>query len=75
MGDATTFVARDETTGRRYPLYLERLMILSVLVSLWFLIPTVRETSDFLAFCGLPIALVMAAELLGRIIQTIRSDS
>jgi hypothetical protein len=75
MADATTFVARDETTGRRYPLFLERFLVILVFIALWFLIPTVRETSDVLAFCGLPIALVMLAELVGRAIQTIRSDS
>ncbi|MBT60097.1 MAG: hypothetical protein CMA63_00910 [Euryarchaeota archaeon] len=75
MSDATPFLGRQEEQGRRYPLFLERFLLLMVLVAMWLLVPTVSDTSVVLAYCGLPVVLLMAAELIGRMIQSIRSDA
>ena len=75
-----TLLAREETHGRRYPLFVERLFLVLVVIGSIVLHPKVLEMIDgifgtLVAWCGLPLFLLLCAELLGRTVQTLRSDS
>ncbi len=79
--DATTLMARDETSGRAYPMIVERMFFVLAIVGFFVLQPVVMEAVDdpswasFAAgWCGLPIALMFASELLGRLMQRMLSN-
>lgn len=79
--DATTLMARGETRGRIYPMVLERVFFVLAIVGFFVLQPVVMEAVDdpslasFAAgWCGLPIALMFASELLGRLMQRMLSN-
>lgn len=77
--ETNTLLSREEIQGRRYPLILERFLLLLVVVGSVLLHPKVLELSDgvfgtFTAWCGLPIFLLLCSELIGRMIQTLHSD-
>ena len=78
--EPTTLLQRDEKQGRRYPLFVERLLLLTGIVGFWFLHPMVLEQVDGIggtiaAWCGLPLLLLMVVEIVGRFVQTVRNDS
>ena len=78
--EPTTLLHRDEQQGRRYQLYVERLLLLTGIVGFWFLHPMVLEQVDGIggtiaAWCGLPLVLLMVIEIVGRFVQTVRNDS
>ncbi|MAI40625.1 MAG: hypothetical protein CMA09_04945 [Euryarchaeota archaeon] len=78
--EPTTLLQRDEQQGRRYPLFVERLLLLTGIVGFWFLHPMVLEQVDGIggtiaAWCGLPLVLLMVVEIVGRFVQTVRNDS
>tara|TARA_B100000459_G_scaffold92386_1_gene52268 strand:- start:7861 stop:8109 length:249 start_codon:yes stop_codon:yes gene_type:complete len=78
--ESTTLLQRDERQGRRYPLFVERLLLLTGIVGFWFLHPMVLEQVDGIggtiaAWCGLPLLLLMVVEIVGRFVQTMRNDS
>ena len=75
-----TLLQRDEQQGRRYPLFVERLFLVSSLIGFWFIHPMVLEQLDgvgvvLAAWCVLPLLLLMAVEILGRVVQSVRNDS
>ena len=77
--EPTTLLHRDERQGRRYPLFVERLLLLTGIVGFWFLHPMVLEQVDGIggtiaAWCGLPLVLLMVIEIVGRFVQTVRND-
>lgn len=77
--ETNTLFLREETQGKRYPLFVERLLLLLAVVGTIFLHPKVLEMIDgtlgvIVAWCGLPLFLLMCAELIGRMVQTMHSD-
>jgi len=77
--ETTTLFSREETLGRRYPLFIERLLLLLVVIGFVVLHPKVLEMIDgtfgtIVAWCGLPLFLLLCSELIGRLVQTIHSD-
>ena len=79
--DATTLMARDETSGRTYPMVLERAFFVLAIVGFFVLQPVVIEAIDdpswvslVAGWCGLPIALMFTSELLGRLMQRMLSN-
>ena len=80
MTDAPTIVHRSESSGRRYPLFLERILLVLVIAGTWVLHPFVLDALDgavgaVAAWCGLPLLLLMCAELTGRVLQSVRNDA
>lgn len=80
MTEPSTLLHRSESSGRRYPLFLERILLVLVIAGTWLLHPIVLDTLDgalgtLAAWCGLPLLLLMCAELIGRVIQSIRNDA
>ena len=76
----TTLMARDESPGRGYPVYIERLAFVGAIVGFFFLQPFVIEEIDspgwlsFIAgWCVLPVVLMLATELFGRVTQRVLS--
>ena len=62
--EATNLAGRDEVIGRYYPVYLERLLLLAVVITF------VLGYEDVLAtWCLFPFILLFSAEMLGRLIQ------
>lgn len=80
MSDSPTIVNRSESSGRRYPLFVERVLLVLVIAGAWFLHPMVMDALDgavgtVAAWCGLPLLLLMCAELAGRVLQSVRNDA
>lgn len=73
--DATTLMGREETVGKRYPLWLERLLLLSAIVVFVLGRPAVADTVSqpvanvFLTYIAFPLTLLAGVELLGRALQ------
>ncbi|MEJ6563065.1 MAG: hypothetical protein QNL85_05100 [Euryarchaeota archaeon] len=79
--EPTTLMARDESGGRTYPMYLERLMFVGAVLVFFFLQPIVMDGVDspgwlsiLAGWCGLPIALMVLSESFGRLLQRVLSD-
>jgi hypothetical protein len=73
--EKNTFFSREEVQGRRYPLFVERLLLILVVVVSFLLHPKVLESIDgvfgtLAAWCGLPLFLLLCSELIGRMVQT-----
>ncbi len=73
--DATTLMGREETVGKRYPLWLERLLLLSGIVVFVLGRPAVADSvsqpvaSVLLTYIAFPLTLLAGVELLGRALQ------
>ncbi|MFZ8906143.1 MAG: hypothetical protein ACO2Y2_02165 [Poseidonia sp.] len=73
--DATTLMARQETIGKPYPLWMERLLLLGAVTVFIFSRSTVADIVDqpvvsvLLTYIAFPLALLAGVELLGRAIQ------
>ena len=73
--DATTLMGREETVGKRYPLWMERLFLLGGIVIFVFGRPAVADTmsqplaSVLLTYIAFPLILLAGVELLGRALQ------
>ena len=73
--DATTLMARQETIGKPYPLWMERLLLLGAAMVFIFSRSTVAGIVDqpvvsvLLTYIAFPLALLAGVELLGRAIQ------
>jgi len=73
--DATTLMGREETLGKRYPLWLERLLLLSAIVVFVLGRPAVADTvsqpaaSVLVTYIAFPLTLLAGVELLGRALQ------
>ena len=79
--ETTTLMARDDTSGRTYPMFIERLFFVLAVVGFFVLQPIVMETIDApswaslaAGWCGLPIALMFISELVGRLMQRMLSN-
>ena len=78
QGGMTTLIGREETHGRRFPTMMERLVFLISIVAAVFLGQWMWVESDWgnivlwpATICGLPLATLLVAEMLSRIIQRI----
>ena len=73
--DATTLMGREEIVGKRYPLWMERLLLLGGVVIFVFGRPAVADTvsqplaSVLLTYIAFPLILLAGVELLGRALQ------
>ena len=75
MTDATTLMGREETVGKRYPLWIERLLFLGAIITFVFGRSAVADTvsqpvaSVLLTYIAFPLILLAGVELLGRALQ------
>lgn len=73
--DATTLMSRQETVGKRYPLWMERLLLMGAILVFIFVRSTVADIvsqpfiSVLLTYVAFPLALLAGVELLGRALQ------
>ena len=80
MSESSTLLNRTEAPGRRYPLFIERGLLVLVFLGVWLLHSDVQSAvggvlGSVAAWCGLPLLLLMCAEIIGRVIQSMRNDS
>ena len=81
MGDfegKTTLIGREETHGRPYPGLLEKIILLTLIVGAIMMGQWMWVESEWAntvlwpaTICGLPLATLLVAEMLSRIIQRI----
>ena len=81
---SATLVGRNEKQGRRFPMWIERLLLVSVIATLYLFHDDVANyfqsqgATDWLTliaeWCLLPITLLILSELISRMIQSIHSD-
>tara|TARA_B100001113_G_scaffold234131_1_gene192346 strand:+ start:489 stop:737 length:249 start_codon:yes stop_codon:yes gene_type:complete len=76
----TNLAGREEKIGRKYPIIIERILLLGVAVTF---ILGYQEVSDisgdgvvslFSTWCLFPFVLLFSAEMIGRVIQAINRD-
>lgn len=77
---ATNLAGREEVIGRKYPIILERLLLVGVVVVFILGYPEVSDrTGDgfvslLSTWCLFPFILLFSAEMIGRVIQAINRD-
>tara|TARA_B100000925_G_scaffold290291_1_gene275162 strand:+ start:726 stop:983 length:258 start_codon:yes stop_codon:yes gene_type:complete len=77
---AINLSGRDEKVGRKYPIFLERILLLAVVVTFVLGYERVGEmtgegiVSIFSTWCLFPFVLLFSAEMAGRVIQAINRD-
>jgi hypothetical protein len=77
---ATNLAGREEVIGRKYPIILERLLLVGVIVVFILGYPEVSDrTGDgfvslLSTWCLFPFVLLFSAEMIGRVIQAINRD-
>ena len=81
---SVTLVGRNEKQGRRFPMWVERLLLISVIATLYLFHSDVASffqsqgAPNWLTFiaewCLLPITLLILSEMISRIVQTVHSD-
>ena len=77
---ATNLAGREEVIGRKYPIILERLLLVGVIVVFILGYPEVSDrTGDgfvslLSTWCLFPFVLLFWAEMIGRVIQAINRD-
>ena len=77
---ATNLAGREEVIGRKYPIILERLLLVGVFVVFILGYPEVsgRTGDGFVSllstWCLFPFVLLFSAEMIGRVIQAINRD-
>ena len=79
-----TLVGRQEKQGRYFPMWLERLILVSVILTMYLFHSDVADlfqsqgAPNWLVFIAewllLPISLLMLSELIGRVMQAVHSD-
>lgn len=73
--EATTLMGREEHIGKRYPLWIERLLLLMAVVVFILARETIADVVDqavvgaLLTYIAFPLALLAGVELLGRALQ------
>ena len=78
--EATNLAGREEVIGRHYPVYLERLLLLAVVVIFVLGYEVVNSNSGegivslLATWCLFPFTLLFSAEMLGRLIQHLNRD-
>lgn len=76
----TNLAGREEIIGRKYPIFLERILIVGVVVAFVLGYQEVGErTGDGLVsllstWCLFPFVLLFSAEMIGRVIQAINRN-
>ena len=77
---ATNLAGREELIGRKYPIILERLLLVGVIIVFILGYPEVSDrTGDgfvslLSTWCLFPFVLLFSAEMIGRVIQAINRD-
>ena len=77
---ATTLLGRDEVIGRKYPIFLERIVFVIIVAVFILGYEEVRDrTGDGMisiisTWCLFPFILLFSAEMIGRVIQAINRD-
>ena len=77
---ATNLAGREEVIGRKYPIILERLLLVGVIVVFILGYPEVSDragdgfVSLLSTWCLFPFVLLFSAEMIGRVIQAINRD-
>ena len=77
---ATNLAGREEVIGRKYPIILERLLLVGVIIVFILGYPEVSDrTGDgfvslLSTWCLFPFVLLFSAEMIGRVIQAINRD-
>ena len=79
-----TLVGRQEKQGRYFPMWLEKLLLVSAILIMYLFHSDVaglfqsQGAPDWLIFiaewCLLPISLLVLSELIGRVMQAVHSD-
>ncbi len=79
-----TLVGRQEKQGRYFPMWVERLLLVSAILTMYLFHSDVADlfqsqgAPDWLVFiaewCLLPISLLVLSELIGRVMQAVHSD-
>jgi hypothetical protein len=78
--EATTIMGREEVLGKPYPLWIERVFILAAVFAFVFFSADVNAAVDhdvlgpMVAYIAYPLALLAAVELVGRLLQQIRTS-
>ena len=73
--EATTLMGREEHIGKRYPLWIERLLLLVAMVVFILARETIADAVDqpvvgvLLTYIAFPLTLLAGVELLGRALQ------
>jgi hypothetical protein len=73
--EATTLMGREEVPGKVYPLWLERLFLLTGALIFVFFSPEISKAVDhallgpLVAFVAFPLALLAVVEMAGRLLQ------
>ncbi len=76
MTQATPLIGREETQGRPYPLWIERVLLVLAAVAFVMGANDVAESIDhpvlgpLAAYLAFPLILLAVVELLGRMVQT-----
>ena len=80
VNQETNLAGREEIIGRKYPIILERILLLTVVI---IFILGYQEVSDktgdgivslLSTWCLFPFVLLFSAEMIGRLIQAINRD-
>ena len=77
---ATTLLGREEIIGRKYPIFLERIVFVMIVAVFILGFEEVRDrTGDGIisvlsTWCLFPFILLFRAEMIGRVIQAINRD-
>ena len=77
---ATTLLGREEIIGRKYPIFLERIVFVMIVAVFIFGFEEVRDrTGDGIisvisTWCLLPFILLFSAEIIARVIKAINRD-
>ena len=80
VNQETNLAGREEVIGRKYPIILERLLLVAVIVVFILGYPEVSDrTGDgfvslLSTWCLFPFVLLFSAEMIGRVIQAINRD-
>lgn len=78
--EATTLMGREEAIGKPYPLWMERVFLLSAVVAFVYTHSSINETighdvlGPLVAYIVYPLTLLSAVEVAGRLLQRSRTS-
>ena len=79
-GDILDTIGLQQQKAKSYPMILERIVLLAAFVAFFIIYPDVIDyfsnniLGNIVAFCLLPIVLLIVCELIGRFIQSLYSN-